>query len=876
MNINKPLSHEIKNNDINYVEIDINTDMINKKLNKKKLYKSNNNSKEIEIDEEIIENYPYEFYEEEINNSTNDKKDKEEIKQSNNKLIISEAEPQPEPDVQIGINSLNLNKLNKIKDKNNEDVIDFDADSMLITTDKNERVIFEKNKMNINKVNKEVKKEEVKSDKKTINNTEIKLNNNIVQKKIEKENSNKGNLINYSLDQDEVMDILNLNKEKEMIKNLNGENVNDEMRTIFLNELRTKKILEDLFEKEMKFKTAYAEYYSKLSETMNNEYFKGILKNSNMNIQKPAYKELINKKNINNKKSNINIIPKNNNYKNSNFNFKKNKSESNIFLNKNRMLNLAYEEYKNSKKNRNPLEEKNISNGYLRHTTIILSIRKFLEEYNISIQSRAFTDISKNPSLNYELYIDILNDLYYIDQNEYSQIFLNDSSIYKKIWNFLITFKNNQIISKEENTIESNILLLFILILNGFFNNIKIIEELEIELKWIKFENYEILIMSTEYIEENFSKLISLRKNNYLRKSKLNNNLFLNNINNKTKYGSENNSKEPDDILSEYFNSYTNNANTNFNSISNSINTIYKKSNYNNSSNKIEEYKDKNISINNNNINKQLYAFKPRNSSNNKIVDSNDEKAHTLKQNKSLNSLKIFDVNNLPIVNLINNNGFRSTLIKNKSKSKIKNKILNNNKINYNEFNSLSKSKNDNKEIHINNVINNNNNNLSNKKSSNKNSQFITSTKGKLGNYGNKVKQNRTDLKKLFKNNEYKNGTLNERLEQIKKQRNTSKPKGGKIHINYGEYTNLGKFKDKNDEQNQKPKYQFKKHTPQKKNIIIYNFKIDDKEYILEHNTDENIENEIIQLIKKNNLGQISVNSILEKIKNNKKIIQVK
>ena len=87
------------------------------------------------------------------------------------------------------------------------------------------------------------------------------------------------------------------------------------------------------------------------------------------------------------------------------------------------------------------------------------------------------------------------------------------------------------------------------------------------------------------------------------------------------------------------------------------------------------------------------------------------------------------------------------------------------------------------------------------------------------------------------------------------------------MQINYEEYINLDKFKDKTD-QNQKPKYQFRKHIPQKKNNVFYNFKIEDKAYVLEHNLDENIEIEIMQLIQKNNITGISVKSILEKIKN--------
>ena len=188
------------------------------------------------------------------------------------------------------------------------------------------------------------------------------------------------------------------------------------------------------------------------------------------------------------------------------------------------------------------------------------------------------------------------------------------------------------------------------------------------------------------------------------------------------------------------------------------------------------------------------------------------------------------------------------------------------------DVNDLKKT-NDTKDIQACINIQNVNNNALNKRPSNINISNNLVIKGKSGNYITKVKQNRTDLKKLFKNNEYKDGTLNERLEQIKRQRNKSKSKGAKVQINYEEYnTNLDNNKEKN-EQIQKPKYQFRKHTPQKKNVIIYNFVIDDKEYILEHNVEENIEIEILQLIQKNNLAGESTKSILEKIKINQKNI---
>ena len=688
-------------------------------------------------------------------------------------------------------------------------------------------------------------------------------------------------MINYSLDQeDEVLDILNLNKENNNIDLKSSEIVNDDLQKIFINKMNTKKLLEDLYEKEKKFKNAYEEYYSKLSETMNNNYFKNILENSNINKDFLKQQNDINIFYSNNNNNYINFYNKNDQVVEVN-NLKKNKSESNILFNKNKRQNAAYEEYKNSKKIKMLIENNRNSNGYMRHPTIILSIRKFLNEYNNSIQSRAFSEVSKNPSINYQIFIDILKDLYYIEQNKLSKLIFEDSSLYKNLWDFLVTAKSdNANINKEEIAIESNVLLLFILILNGYFSNKKVIEELEIELNWLKFEDYEMLIINNEYIEDNFCNLIEIRKNNYLKKS-------LDGNNNKNEY--DNDSKGPEDILSEYFNSFTNNANsnTNFNTIANSINTNIKKKLVYSSNNLGDKNDNKEKQINN--INKQLYAFKPRNSSNIKKESSKDVKNSSLNKNNSLNSLNIVDMNKLQGINSINaknnnndsnskhnnNNVLRNTLkfnknlSKSKSKSKSKNKIKNNH-IKYNEYNALPKKNNDTKEIQADTNIKNINNNII-EKSSNKNSTNNIIIKGKSGNYITKVKQNRTDLKKLFKSNEYKDGTLNERLEQIKRKRNKSKSKGGKAQINYEEYnSNLDNTKEKN-EQIQKPKYQFRKHIPQKKNVIIYNFEIDDKEYILEHNVEENIEIEIMQLIQKNNLTGISTKSILEKIKINQK-----
>jgi hypothetical protein len=863
MHINKPLSREVKANDINCIEIDETKNInINKNKNKK-MNNSNQQNEDIEEDE-IIENYPYESYEEEITNDT--QKEEKNIK-NYEEYIIEDAEPQPEPDQTIDIN------VNKLGIENNEDVIDFDEDNDIYALNKNENNI--KVLEISNKDEKSLQLENLIKNK----NKDNKSNNEFLNNQNDKEDI----IINYSYDHEEIMDILNLNKEKKI---LNVNKKNEEIKNLILNQANTKKLLDEIYEKEMKFKTAYAEYYSKLAETMNNNnYFQKLVNNPINKTPNNNEKSIINKDFLIHQQTNtindINIICLNNNNNNNNYlNFndqnkniyennnnqiiKDNNLKNELFNsnNSNQKINNAYEEYKKSKINKNIENDKNsINNEYIRHPTIILSIRKFLNEYNISIQNRACDEFSKNPLLNYELYIDMLNDLYYIDQNKLPQIYFINTSIYKQLWNFLIGLKNNgQMINNEDFCLESNFLLMFLLILNGFFNNKKIISELEIELKWLNFEKYEILIKNTEYIDQNFGELIEIRKNNILLKSNFSNNLLIiNNI--QKKYENENNSKGPEELLSDYFNNHSKNVNLDNNLLEYDINNANVEEFKNYSANKfIENNKHKKIISN---INKQLYDFKPRNNSNVKKKDINIDKINTIKKNRSTNSLhvkKIIDLAKISNDNEINKEVSKEKTIK---RNKIRNKILN--KINYNELYNLSKNKDEINDIHVNHFVN---NNPINQKTSIKNLSGNISTKRKSGNYSNIIKQNRTDLKKLFKNND---GTINERYEQIKRQRNgNSKQKVQKVQINYEEYTNLDKFKDKN-EQNLKHKFQFRKHIPQKKNNIVYNFKIEDKEYELEHNTDENIEIEIMQLIQKNNITGISVKSILEKIKANSK-----
>ena len=144
MIINKPLFHIINHNDINYIEInEVKNKKNNKNINKKM-------TEEIDEDE-IIENYPYEFWEDEINDDN--RKDKE------LKYIISDTEPQPEPGQEVKVNIKNANidiDLNKNKEKNDEDVIDFDEESIFITNDKTEE-----NNLNVNMKDNELNKKKI-------------------------------------------------------------------------------------------------------------------------------------------------------------------------------------------------------------------------------------------------------------------------------------------------------------------------------------------------------------------------------------------------------------------------------------------------------------------------------------------------------------------------------------------------------------------------------------------------------------------------------------------------------------------------------------------------------------------------------------------
>ena len=666
-------------------------------------------------EDEIIDNFSYEFFEDIITelDSKKDSKNLDSIQQE-----------------QIIVN----NNVNNIKTKSKKEKPDLNNNNIVIKNKKDENydMIIDFDEENIEK-------------KDTIKN-------------------------NYSLDQEDILEILNLNKDNNNNIISNEENIEKDL----FDKLNAKILLKDLQEKKKQFKNAYAEYSSKLKETMNNDYVKNIMENSKKKRSKNKIKNdfLIHQQT--NTINDINIFCLNN------------KDNNNNFINFNKPENKIYTDNKDNK------PKINIINFDYMKNQDDKDYKEFLNEYNNSIQKRAYMDMRRNPNLSYEIYIDILNDLNYIDISISPQIYFANNSIYKHLWNFLITINNNNVINISENiNLESNSLLIFLLILNGFFNSVKKLIEIKSELNWLKIENYEVLIINDKYIEKNFGLLKEIKeknkKNLIEEKPELHrySDNFKNILEKKMNMNSGETSNYQDDIISDYLKSFAFNHNSNeINANSLPRKENIKKKNYSTS----KLIKTKNFIYKSEHKEKQLYAFKPKI----KNISFHNEKQSLKTRNKSC---KINRINKYSSNTSINNIDLRKTVNKSGSKKKIKSKI------NYIDFVNLSQ-----------NDINNKNNksfvsnHMINKRNENSNSKL------KSNKYSNKIKQNRTDLMKLFKNNKYKDGTINEKFEQIKRQRESnSKSKGTKLRIDYENVVKIEENNNYNKEGNQKHKYQFKK-----------------------------------------------------------------
>ena len=375
----------------------------------------------------------------------------------------------------------------------------------------------EEKNININNKNKEIKNSKSntkqKRENKKLKNNINRIDNDMVidfdEENDEREKSNKNN---YSLDQEDIIEILNLN---------NNNEINNSEKKL-LEKLNAKILLKDLYEKKKQVKNAYEEYSTKLIETMNNNYVKNILENS------PNKKE--NKKINNdflihqqtNTINDINIFCLNNKDNNNILNFNKNNNEFN-YLKKNKSETLFNTNNNNVNNINNKPRVSIINLEYKNNFDKDNMYKDFLNEYNDVMKYRTNLGMEKNGKINYELYIDILNDLNYIDITSTPQIYFLNNSIYKNIWNFLILIEsknnhnNNSDFSIKDNDndnayLESNTLLIFLLILNGFFNSVKKLIEIKSELNWLKLENYEKLIINEKYINKNFNSLNEIRE----------------------------------------------------------------------------------------------------------------------------------------------------------------------------------------------------------------------------------------------------------------------------------------------------------------------------------------------------------------------------
>ena len=547
--------------------------------------------REIENDDEIVDNFSYEFFDgdniidSDIIISNQIQQNKIEDDNKNNNYENNNIEENFRNNKNENNNNTNNNNTNNKNDKNKNE------------NNKNEnRIEDNNNKENIkeNKENNKIKNEEkiLKSrdkinnnknkEKNKVNNKDNDYNKNINynmiidfdEENIEKRDSNKNN---YSLDQEDILEILNLNKD-----NNNNSNINEE-KNLF-DKLNAKILLKDLQEKKNQFKNAYVEYSMKLKETMKNDYVKNII-------------EMPDKKGNKNKIKNDFLIHQQTNTINDiNIFCLNNKDNNNNFINFNNQENKLFNNNINNKSNINIINFELIKNS-----DNIKDLKEFIKDYNNSIQKRAFMDMKKNPNINYEIFIDILNDLNYIDISISPQIYYMNNSVYKNLWNFLIKINNKgETNSNKKVNFESNSLLIFLLILNGFFNSIKKLLEIKRELNWLKLENYETLLINDKYIESNFGVLKEIKEKNRkkLIEEKQELHKFSDNINYINNQEKQMNGIEisnfNDDIISDYFKSYD--------LINNNENKKNKKKK-NNSTTKL--FKTKNFIKNNDNTKKQ-------------------------------------------------------------------------------------------------------------------------------------------------------------------------------------------------------------------------------------------------------------------------------
>ena len=476
------------------------------------------------------------------------------------------------------------------------------------------------------------------------------------------------------------------------------------------------------------------------------------------------------------------------------------------------------------------------------HSSIIILIKTLIYEYATSVNQNIYIDLTKNPKMNYEQYIDILKDLYYIERDASPEEYLPEDTMYKELWNKLMKFS-----SGPENSVESNVLLIFLFELNGFFGNENYISELRNEMYWINLEDYDDLIANVKYIEMNWDDL-KMVKINYIKNLKL-----------EGKY----NPLHFEQIYNCYPIKGTNltipQNKTDMNHFITTVkgNTNYYVSHGYNSKNKSSDnsilFPSPTTEINNKEIkNSKKNIFSNKNTKRKPIQDSYND---LIEKRKNL------------IENLKNNEEqkmkeictFKPKINKNMNKKIFKNKVQI-------ELSKHSKSK-TNLALEKNDltIVNKTEINNNNKSTDNLSKSPLLKNKKK-----NEMKRNKSSLQKMFIDNPLKNNRVYiERIQKLKILNNKKEIDNHLAPMKFGieyhnKYEGIGVSINRDNNVRQRTQ-----------NIIFYNIKVNDKIKTLKYIEGDNLKLNVIDFVKKYKLPEEITDIILTKIaeKTNEEII---
>ena len=466
----------------------------------------------------------------------------------------------------------------------------------------------------------------------------------------------------------------------------------------------------------------------------------------------------------------------------------------------------------------------NFSKDKLSRSSIIILIKKFLYEYSTAVKNNTYIDAIKNPKINYEQYIDILKDLYYIEKDALPEDYLEEDTMYKELWNKLTKFSKGP-----ENSLESNILLLYILELNGFFRNEKIIKELEPEIHWIKLGDYEELIANAKFIEENWDDL-KMRKIENIKKLK--SLKIYNPIHNEEIYTNNNNINNNTNLFSSVDVNSSNHyitiikGNTNYELI-HGYNTKKKNEDNDNDSfsDNFNEKKGKEL-YNSLTLNNNLYT-KNKISLQDGFNDILIQKKLNVENKKQEEEKKLREICTFkPALTIMRKSMFNNNVKVDLPKHRI-NKSVN-----------ISKS------VNMQNSINNN--------AKNQNEKDI------------KLRKHKSNLQKMFNTNPLKNDKIfNERIQILKSVKSNEINDDNylitpmRFNIDYpSKFEGIGVSISRDS--SLKQSYQ---------NIIFYNIKVNDKIRTMKFIEGDDLKLNVINFVRKNKLPDEVVNIILNKIK---------